>query len=357
MASNFNLPANATKKVLIEKYNALLSAYEAKVRSAREAAAQAPAAGKRADAEALVAASDTSVGGVLTSIGALRGQVGSALGELTDKLAAQAERSLQLERAIELREKRLAELYEIEEAADALDKVADAWVQRREAAEAEFVARVAELEHEIGERRSAWVAEKTATEKRRAQEQAEGKQARQREETEYTYQRDRQRRLDQDQYEEQAAQLAKELAAAKSEAEAEMSTREARLGEAEAELDDLRGQVATFEQGVGQAVKAAVSAERKALGKDHEQQVALVALEREWENKMAHQKQAHLEALIAAQDTKLAAMSEELAATQRQVREIAEKAIEGASQGRAFSSVQQIALEQARKSDAAPRSS
>ena len=61
---------------------------------------------------------------------------------------------------------------------------------------------------------------------------------------------------------------------------------------------------------------------------------------------------ASLESAIAERGLKIEKLSREVAAAYDQVNDVAKKAIEGASLNRAFQSVNEIALEQARKQGA-----
>ena len=81
---------------------------------------------------------------------------------------------------------------------------------------------------------------------------------------------------------------------------------------------------------------------------EFEQRIKLLDVERDWEKKMLEQSNEHLNEVIASQDKKISSLSAELVKAQAQVNEVAKKAIEGASLHKAFQSVNQIALEQAR---------
>jgi len=79
------------------------------------------------------------------------------------------------------------------------------------------------------------------------------------------------------------------------------------------------------------------------------QKEKLLHTEREWERKMYEQKIKFLEDTIAAQEKKIRELKEELSAALTQVRELAEKVVEGVSGAKAFATVREIALEQARR--------
>jgi t-SNARE complex subunit (syntaxin) len=78
----------------------------------------------------------------------------------------------------------------------------------------------------------------------------------------------------------------------------------------------------------------------------------LARKEKEWEGKIYEQKIQFLEDTISNLKKTIKDLETEAARSVDQVAKIAEKAIEGASGFKAFSSVKEIALEQARKTGA-----
>jgi len=74
-------------------------------------------------------------------------------------------------------------------------------------------------------------------------------------------------------------------------------------------------------------------------------------LERSWEKKVYEERIKHLESTIAGHEAKIAELKSDLGSAVSRVQQIADKAVEGASLNRAFQSVNQIALEQARRPD------
>lgn len=117
----------------------------------------------------------------------------------------------------------------------------------------------------------------------------------------------------------------------------------------ETELVTLKKEVDAFPRTLEQAVTRAREEALAVLRRDLEHMAALTAMEREWERKMLEQRIAHMQAAHAELDKTNNGLRDELALAQKQVQEIAGRAIEGASQARAFQSVNQIALEQARR--------
>lgn len=363
-----------TKKEIIEEYNRLLAEYKKQAQDAREAQKLRAETEKHQDVTALAAAKDASVGAVIEDLGQLRAAVGKTFNDLTEKMSSQADRLEALKRGIELQEARLKELYDIEAAADALNKLIAAYDERKEAAELEYGSRFKELEEthntrskalesefrerkeglqkEMEEARSQWKSEKEGMAASLAEEKGRQKKEREREEAEYVYQRDRNRKLEEDAYEERKAALEKELKERKEQLEKTLAEREASVASRESELADLNKEVESFPKVLAKEVEQARQAAYSEVKKEMDQNAALMAMERDWERKVYEQKIAHLDSTIASQNKEIEQLKRELASAAKQVNEIAQKAIEGASLGRAFQSVNQIALEQARRQEA-----
>ena len=360
MADLFQISPQLKKAELIEQYQKLLDAYNAQVKELKVAQKQLSEADKHRDEAALKVAEATTVQGVVDALGRLRGQFGKALTDLTEQMTTKAEQVDALTHTIARHEARLKELHDIEVAADTLARLMEAYEERSTAAEGEFARRLAEmesgyaekqaaleaqlgarktsLEAEIADTRAAWGTERTAQ-----------KTAQDREEAEYAYTRDRKRRLDADAYEEKKAAQEKTLAEARMAAEAALKDREAAVAAAEAELKDLRKQVAEFPKTLERETTAAAKQADATARGELEHAAALAAKEHEWSQRILEARAAHLEESIADRDTKIGELKKDLDRTTSQVQQIAAKAIDGSSVRQAYQSVNEIALEQARR--------
>ena len=171
MSQQFKISPSMTKKEIIDKYTALLDAYKGAVEEAKEAEKWRSEAEKYKEAMAIQETREATVESVTENIGKLKGQIKDTLNNLSEKLASEAERLEQINLAISAQEKRLKELYDLEEFHDALSKLATAYEERKVAAEQEYEARLKELEsefmmkkealtREIEETKAAWEEEK-----------------------------------------------------------------------------------------------------------------------------------------------------------------------------------------------------
>ncbi len=359
-----NIPSEVshsmTKKEIIEKHAELLDAFKKKVKEAEEAKKLASEAEKHSKSTAVKLSKEATVASVVENVGGLRIQIGKTLNDLTEKMNEQAEKLVSLNTAIETQEKRLAELHDIEAASDSLSKIVEAYEERKTVMEDEYSKKMKELEEEYHEKLKKQEAESGAklealnneieTTRSKWKEEKDIKlKEREREEAEYKYDRDRSRKIEEDEYQEKRAALDKELKELKETREKELDEREKEIGKRETELKDLRKEVDGFAVKLEKAVQEAEEKTAAKFKSELDQKLESKKIEHEWEIKVFEERIKHLEATIASQNEKIAELKKDLNTAHTQVENIANRAVEGASLNKAFQSVNEIALEQARK--------
>jgi uncharacterized coiled-coil protein SlyX len=380
--NQFRLNANAKKQDIIDQYKRLLDAHTKAVKEGAEARKQLTEMERRMEEQVADLASEATVSSVVENLGKMRGQLGATLNDLTDQMSAQAEKLEGLGRAVAVQEARLKDLYDLEAAADALQKLTAAYEERKTEAEAQYEAlmdelnsklearkteaeaeledrqaevhaeleeKQANLETAIEEQRAKWLEEKSRAKRESDEYKAETAKTREREEAEYVYSRDRARKLEQDEHDERRNALEKELVVLKEKAEQELAAREAAVAGREKRMGELEAKVEAFPKQLEQEIARVRKETAKELSDKAAHDAEIVDVERSWEKKNLEQRIAHLEQVVAERDKKIEHLGQELAAASAQVNEVAKKAIEGASLNRAFHSVNEIALEQARK--------
>ncbi len=129
----------------------------------------------------------------------------------------------------------------------------------------------------------------------------------------------------------------------------EIEHREAAIKEKETELASLQEQVKTFPEKLEREILKVKKETEKIFKQEMEQSLMLCRKEAEWETKIYEQKIQFLEETIKGLKGSIKDLESDAAKSVDQLTQIAEKAIEGASQFKAFSSVKEIAMEQARK--------
>ncbi len=145
---DFKITTNMTKKELIEKYSKLFNAYQKKLKEAEEAQKWRSQAERLKEEQAVKRAKDTTVDGVLSGVAELRKVMTKALDDMAQRLSSQAERLQELNKAIEVQERRLKELYDIEAASENLSKLIAAYDEEKQQVVNEMTLKIATLEEE-----------------------------------------------------------------------------------------------------------------------------------------------------------------------------------------------------------------
>jgi colicin import membrane protein len=125
--------------------------------------------------------------------------------------------------------------------------------------------------------------------------------------------------------------------------------RETRLKEQEDELARLRNESETFPKRLQQEIERAVVEATRQADERLQQQLLIAGKDSAADKRVAELQIETLEETVARRASQIAAMQKQLEEAKQQVQDIAVKAIEGASNARALTHVNQIAMEQAKQ--------
>ncbi|MFZ3207791.1 MAG: hypothetical protein WA140_03030 [Geobacteraceae bacterium] len=337
------LSTTNTKQEMLDAYTDLLKQLEEK----REVEATPEARVAEKVVKQAVAVADTlTTEGIVRDIGSLKLEVGKVLTTLSDRLEQEAGRYESVKRAIEEKEKELAEIYEIQKAASSLAALIESQNQKREDFELEMTSRKETLTSEIEEMRAEWQKEKlqrAAEMKEQGNEEAK-RRAREKEEFEYAIQRERQLAKDAFEkekagYEEQKSALEREIALRQEQADREFVEREQSLARQEQELADLRARVALFPKEMESSVAAEVKSAVEKQQVEAKYRLELFQKELDGEKNVLMTKLASLEAVVKEQTARIAKLNEQIEKSYTQVQEIAVKAVEGSASVKAQAGV------------------
>ena len=274
---------------------------------------------------------------VIGNLSEIRLMVNGALDRVGGALLEQAKRLTSLEEAVRLRRAEVEEVYRIEVAARTLEELVARYRTEQE-----------RVERELAEARSNAEAEKDRWRESFEEEQADARKTWKREQEEYDYRKRTERAREEAEYQAKRKALLKELDDERARREQEIGAREEALAVREARLAELESRVQAFpselEQAVVRAREEAVQAERERARATSD----LAAKEAQSTEALLKQRVAALEEQTKTQATRIAELERELREAVDRVRDIALKAIEGASGAAALQRVSELALHQAR---------
>lgn len=339
------LTMSSTKKEMLAAYNELLKKYREKEQRTLDAQKQIQ---QKQTEQILKTADSVSTEGVVTGIGSLKAEIGTLLTQLSDRLEEEVNKYKAVRKAAEVKEKELAEIYEIEKAAGSLAALLEAQQQKREAFEAEMASRKEELQGEIEATRFEWQEEKArhAAETKERDTAEQKRRQREKEEYEYTFQREQ--KLARHEFEDRQGKLEAELAARKEQLERELTQREEAVGAREKELEELRRKVEAFPQELAAAVDKAVKETTEQVRLEAQNKERLLLKEFEGEKNVLTARIESLEKTVKEQSQQIGKLSQALEKAYQQVQDIAVKTVESSSTSKALAGLEQFLSEQRR---------
>jgi len=340
------LSMSNTKKEMLEAYSMLLK----KLKEKREAELKPEKKIEEKEQKEVVKVAETlSSEGVIKEIGNLKLEIGKNLTQLSDGLEEEVNKFKKIQKAIEVKEEEIKELYEIERSAATLAALIEAQNQKREEFESEMAARREELNQEIQITRDEWQKEKKQYEAEIKERDAAEAKKREREKEEYSYAFKREQQLSKDMFEDEKAKMEKEIQLKKEQMEKELSERERIIAEKEGELNELRKKIADLPEETEVAVNKAVKETAERLTLEAKTRDELMRKEFDGERNVLTTRIESLERTVKEQSGQVSHLSEQLEKAYQKVQDIAVKSVEGSSNLKSLSNLQQLLSEQTKK--------
>ncbi len=289
------------------------------------------------ETEIRAAVSEISVEVIIRKLADLNAEISKSLGNLSEKLIGEVNLLNRVKSAIFIENEQLQKLHKIDVAATALDQLIEDYHEQRAA-----------LELEIETMRAEWAKETKSKEESAVEYERSLKNGRVREAEEYKYNRDLERKKDQDKYEQECLLKEKQNRDKLEVLEKNWQVREEALRTRETHLQDLQKAVDAFPARLKEEVEKARSEAVAHTEQRFSQEFLMVTKDRESEQRISTMKIQSLESVMESQKNQIAQLQKQLDDAKKEVKEIAEKAIEGASGARALSHINQIAMEQAK---------
>lgn len=290
--------------------------------------------------------------GVSEKIAELKTEISKMLSQLADRLETEAKKYDDVKKAVVLREKELREVYEIQKNASSLAALIEAQQQRQSDFDLQMAEKKETLENEIEENRANWEKEKTAYLKEKAEQEAADKKQRDRAREEFKYAFDREQQFTREHFEHEKAKMERDLALRREQLERELHDRERTVAEREAEYQQLKTRAAAFPAELDDSVNKAIAEVTERLGAQEKMELELLKKEFAGERNVLATRIEALEKALQEQTDRAAALSQQIEKAYTQVQDVAVKAIDGSTQLKSFSSLQQMVAEQVRKQTA-----
>ena len=335
-----------TKQEMLKAYNSALKQLQEKKEAELKPEKKLEEKKKK---EVVEIADSISAEGVATGIVNLKVEIGKMLTQISDKLEEQVNKFKGIQKAIEIKENELEEVYEIEKAAAALAALIEAQNQQRLQFDAAMAAKKDELNQQIDTLRAERDQEKKEHDARAKELATEEKKKREREKEEFDYTFEREQQLAKDEFKDGKTRLEREMALRKEQMEKELLDRERAVAETESELEELRNKVDAFPEQLQASVNKAIKETTERMKIDEKSREELLEKEFEGQRNVSTAKIESLEKTLKEQSEQIARLSQQLEKAYQKVQDIAVKAIEGSASSKSFASLQQLMSEQTRR--------
>ncbi len=273
---------------------------------------------------------------------------GSTISELSEKLTTEAGILQQFRTLVNKELEELKELHDLEVVEETLDTLIENYQGSSKQFKEEFTTRKETLEQETLELKKAWQKsqeEYQITIKERNENQTKSLQ---RDEEEYQYDLNLRRELNEEQYQITQQALYHELAEIKQEQEKQWNEKEKAIADREKQQKEAKEKVESFEKEKEAAIKKAKD-EGRGLGNYHAKiKSDMLGKEIEGQKRLYEQQIQSLEETINVNNARLMKLSQQLESAQKQVQDLAVKAIEGTANINSLQAFKDLAMEQAK---------
>ena len=341
------IPWTSSKKEIYDAYKDILKKYEESLASPPIPQKVAREAEKKEEINKKV--SSWTPESLVEGISRMKISIARTLDELSLQLASEAGKLQDIRTSQRLAEADLSKTIDAKIAGQAMELWLADHEDSRRRLRAEFGEEKSQLESEISMIRDSWKLEQADRKKKTVAEEQELKALRKRESEEYEYHFNKQKKMDPDQAEESKTQLEREITTRKREFEDEMKALRQDLESRQARLLELEEQASAWPKTLEKAETKAKEAVTKELSQNFGHQIELLKRDAVSKEKIAENRIQSLEAYLQKQEDRIQHLSEKLEQQNARVHEIANKAVEGASGATAFSAVNKIAMEQAKR--------
>lgn len=338
----------------------ILSAYERLAEEKKALEAQVKEAQKQATAPAVktvIATAPTvtnttpvkdKVNYTIANLESLQLGFGTAVSELSEKLTIEATKLADLRQEVTEEIDALQTLHGLAVTADTFAATIASYQTSAKAFSEELRQRQEACEQEIQTQAKAWTKEIEQYEIATKEATNRDRQTSDREAQEYKYQLDLQRKLDREQYTQQQADLARELAEVMEVQDRLWAERERNIAEREQQFHTAKNKVAAFAQEKEKAIDKAKGEGKGIATYQAKIKSDLYAKDIEGQKRAYEGRIESLEDTIGNQGERIISLSKQLEAALKQVQDLAVKAIEGSANATSYQTLKEITLEQAK---------
>lgn len=332
MSKEKEISGKNSKSELLEAYNELLEKVKKQSTTDRKIEKET-----EQKAETVRSASLNSDEKIVKNIADLKLTIGSSLDKIEEALMTEYKKLTQLQESIKIENKNLLELYEITSNAHSLAALVQAQKEKNLQFEQEMDTRQSEFDMMMKERKQLWEKEQKEKEQTSKELALQLNKQSQRQEEDYQYNLLLSRKKEQDAFDAKKETKEKELAEKILTVEKNLAEREQVILTKEKEYQELKLKVEGFSKELEKSIKDTEKSVTEKLERSYKFEVDLRAMEVSGALKLKDQTISTLQSKIKELEMLVAQLNSKTDTAGAQVKEIAVKAIEGASSMRYYS--------------------
>ena len=285
----------------------------------------------------------------IDSLTLLQSGFGASVSALSEQLTQEATTLQELQEAVTSELQQLKDLYNLEELTDdTLEEMIQQYETNAKVFETELTERRETLEQQVQDLQKSWKQEQEDYQRQLQERNENSKKTRQRDQENYHYRLQLQRDRNITDYEQTQKQLYQQLEEQQQQQEKQWQEREEAIAKREKESAELKAKVEAFPGKLEATIQKAKETGRNIGYYQAKVKADLWAKEVEGQKQFYELRIKSLSDTIKTQETRLESLVQQLEAAQKQVQDLAVKAIEGSSNVNSFQAVKEIALEQAK---------
>lgn len=332
MSKEKEVSVKSTKNELFDAYNELLEKVSKQTPQDRKSQKET-----EEKVETVRLASLNSDEKIVKNIAELKLNIGSSLDKIEESLMSEYKKLTQLQESIKIENKNLIELYDITSNVHSLAALIQAQKEKKLQFEEERNTIQEQFDSVMREKKLLWEKEQKEKETASKEQELQNKKQKQREEDEYNYTLQLTRKKEQDAFDAKKDAKEKELAEKIATVEKNLTERELVVSVKEKEYAEMKSKVDGFPKELEKAIKDAEKSVTEKIERTYKFESELKAMEIEGELKLKDQTISTLQAKIKDQELLVVQLTTKADSAGAQVKDIAVRAIEGASATRYFS--------------------
>jgi hypothetical protein len=285
---------------------------------------------------------------IIAGLNQLQLNFGGAISDLSEKLTLEVFKLQEMRQAVAEEVQQLEAQHGLQASNCSLDTLIQQYEDSSKTFNEELRQQQETLNQEITQARKAWIKEQEEHRRVIKERNEISTKTQRRDGEEYNYVLNLERKLSNDEYEQEQNRLYRELEEVQQTQQKQWAEREKAISDRETQFADLKAKVEAIPKELEAAIKRAKEEGKGIANQQAKVKADLLAKEAEGQKRTYDLRIQSLLETIQMQDTRIQNLSKQLDGALKQVQDLAVKAIEGSANVSSFNAVKEIALEQAK---------